>query len=86
MGKMFALTDVNSFESVNLKCDPDKAIELRETYEFVRPGFHMNKVHWNTIDISWDLDDSLFNSWVDHSYTLVINQLTKAKKEELKNR
>ena len=82
---MFALTDVNSFASVNLKCDPDKAIELREEYEFVRPGFHMNKVHWNTIDIVWDLDDLLFKSWVDHSYNLVAEKLTRAQKEELKH-
>ena len=82
---MFALTDVNSFAIVNLKCDPDKAIELREEYEFVRPGFHMNKVHWNTIDIVWDLDDLLFKSWVDHSYNLVAEKLTRAQKEELKH-
>jgi predicted DNA-binding protein (MmcQ/YjbR family) len=84
LGKMFCLTDVNTFASVNLKCDPDKAVELREEYDFVRPGFHMNKTHWNTIDMVWDLDDSLFKSWIDHSYNLVLEKLTRAQKEELK--
>ena len=85
MGKMFALTDVNSFASVNLKCDPDKAVELRENYDYVRPGFHMNKTHWNTVDIDWQLEDDLFKSWIDHSYELVSASLTKKQKELLKN-
>ena len=81
---MFCLTDINNFERVNLKCDPEKALELREQYSYVHPGFHMNKAHWNTIDMIWDLDDSLFKSWIDHSYNLVAEKLTKAQKEELK--
>ena len=85
LGKMFALTDVSNFASVSLKCAPDKAIELRENYDFVRPGFHMNKVHWNTIDVNWELDDSLFKSWIDDSYSLVIQKLNRAQKDELKN-
>lgn len=84
LGKMFCLTDINTFKSVNLKCDPEKAIELREEFDYVRPGFHMNKKHWNTIDMVWDLDDSLFKSWIDHSYDLVSENLTLAQKEELK--
>lgn len=84
IGKLFALTDVNRFESVNLKCDPDKVAELREEYDFVRPGFHMNKKHWNTIDMVWDLDDVLFKSWIDDSYNLVVEKLTRAQKDELK--
>ena len=83
MGKMFALTDINSFKSVNLKCDPDKAVELRENYDFVRPGFHMNKKHWNTVDIDWQLEDSLLKKWIDHSYELVANSLTKKQKDIL---
>ena len=85
MGKMFALTDINTFASVNLKCDPDRAIELREKYDFVRPGFHMNKKHWNTIDIDWRMEDSLLKTWIDHSYELVTESLTKKLKDELHN-
>ena len=85
MGKMFALTDVNSFASVNLKCDPEKAVELRENYDFVKPGFHMNKAHWNTVEIDWRIEDSLLISWIDDSYDLVAKSLTKKQKEALHN-
>jgi predicted DNA-binding protein (MmcQ/YjbR family) len=85
MGKMFALTDINSFASVNLKCDPDRAIELREKYDFIRPGYHMNKKHWNTIDIDWRLEDDMMKLWIDHSYDLVAESLTKKLKDELRN-
>jgi predicted DNA-binding protein (MmcQ/YjbR family) len=85
MGKMFALTDITSFNSVNLKCDPDKAVELREVYDYVRPGFHMNKKHWNTIDITWQLEDPLLRQWIDDSYNLVIDTLPKKQKEILNN-
>jgi predicted DNA-binding protein (MmcQ/YjbR family) len=85
MGKMFALTDIHTFESVNLKCDPDKAIELREEYSFVKPGYHMSKKHWNTVEISWQLEDRLIKKWIDDSYDLVVASLTRKLKETLKN-
>ena len=85
LGKMFALTDIHSFESVNLKCHPEKAIELRETHDFVRPGFHMNKKHWNTIDINWQVSNGLLKEWIDDSYNLVVHQLTKKDQLILKN-
>lgn len=85
LGKIFVLTDINNFEGINLKCDPDKANELREKYDFVRPGFHMNKKHWNTIDMVWDLDDSMLLSWIDDSYNLVVDMLSKTQKDELNN-
>ena len=85
MGKMFTLTDITSFNSVNLKCDPEIAIELREEYDYVRPGFHMNKKHWNTIDITWQLEDVLLSQWIDDSYNLVVQTLPKKAKETLKN-
>lgn len=85
MGKMFALTDVDAFESVNLKCDPERALELRASYAAVQPGYHMNKKHWNTITNNSDVDDSLFFELIDHSYELVKNSLTKKLKEELNN-
>jgi predicted DNA-binding protein (MmcQ/YjbR family) len=83
MGKMFALTDTESEFSINLKCNPQKAIELREHYPAVKPGYHMNKKHWNTIIPDELIDDSLLFSWVDDSYELVVSKLTKAQKELL---
>lgn len=69
--KMFALTDVETFESINLKCDPEKAIELREQYDAVQPGYHMNKKHWNTVMADGSISDKLLKEWIDHSYELV---------------
>lgn len=83
MGKMFALCDVNSFESINVKCGPEKAIELREQYSTVLPGYHMNKKHWNTVLIDGSIDDKLIYQWILDSYHLVIASLTKKQREEL---
>ena len=83
MGKMFALTNVNSFESINLKCDPEKAIELREEYEGINPGYHMSKKHWNTVIIESDVPTHLLKILIDDSYTLVVNSLTKKLRVEL---
>ena len=77
-GKMFALTGLESPEfKVNLKCDPDKAIELRETYESITAGFHMSKKHWNTVLFDGSFSEDLFKELIDHSYFLVINGLPK---------
>lgn len=83
MGKMFALCDVNNFESINLKCDPELAIELREQYEGVTPGYHMSKVHWNTVLTDGGIDDRLICEWIDMSYNLVVKSLTKKVQAEL---
>lgn len=83
MGKMFALTDIDQFESINLKCDPDQAIELREKYASVQPGYHMNKKHWNTILVRGELSDTQLQHWIDHSYNLVMSKLTKKQKQDL---
>ena len=80
-GKIFAIIDIELFESVNLKCDPEKAVELREQYSGIVPGYHMNKKHWNTININWQVSDVLLNEWIDDSYNLVVRQLSK--KEQL---
>lgn len=85
MDKMFALTNVDNFVSVNLKCDPEKAIALREEYPSVLPGYHMNKKHWNTIEVNGTIPDDLFKSWVDHSYDLVVSGLPKNKRQELQS-
>lgn len=82
--KIFALTNVEQIPgSVNLKCDPEKAIELRQKYpDVIMPGYHMNKKHWNTIFYE-DLSDQLMKELIDHSYDLVVSGLTKRKREEL---
>ncbi|SIN79808.1 MmcQ/YjbR family DNA-binding protein [Chitinophaga niabensis] len=86
MGKMFALTDIEEFESANLKCDPDQAIELRERYEGVLPGYHMNKKHWNTVLFDGSIPDKLLLQWTKDSYDLVVAKLPKKVREELTGR
>lgn len=83
---MFALTGLEgeTFE-VNLKCDPDWAVELREEYSDVLPGFHMNKKHWNTVNFEGDLPDKFLRALIDHSYDLVVKGLRKKDKEILEN-
>jgi predicted DNA-binding protein (MmcQ/YjbR family) len=78
--KMFALTDLESEFSINLKCEPEKAIELRERYPSVLPGYHMNKRHWNTIVIDGSIDDDIILGWVDDSYDLIVESLPKKDK------
>lgn len=82
-GKMFALIDVDLFESVNLKCDPEEAIRLREKFEAVKPGYHMNKKHWNTIEFDGSLSDKEIFHWVNHSYDLVVSKLPNKIREEV---
>lgn len=76
-GKMFALTDIVDAFSINIKCDPEKAIELREHYDCVRPGYHMNKMHWNTIIVDGTVSDALLKEWINHSYNLIVSSLNK---------
>ncbi|MBL7805628.1 MAG: MmcQ/YjbR family DNA-binding protein [Saprospiraceae bacterium] len=84
MGKIFAITglDADRF-SVNLKCDPDYALELREQYGEVQPGWHMNKKHWNTVDFEGSLDQGTLRKLIDHSYERVVATLKKTEKEAL---
>lgn len=83
MNKMFTLVDVDTFDFVNLKCDPEKAIELREEYSGIRPGYHMNKKLWNSVYINDDVDDSLIFELIDHSYREVVKTLPKKVQKEL---
>jgi len=77
-GKMFALASLDEVPArVNLKCDPDLALELRDCYEQVRPGYHMNKRHWNTIDIEAGIPDAELRKMIDHSYELVARKLSR---------
>jgi predicted DNA-binding protein (MmcQ/YjbR family) len=69
--KIFALVNLEGDMSVNLKCDPAYALELRERYSSVTPGYHMNKKHWNTIILDGTIPDKEIFSWIDHSYNLV---------------
>ncbi|MDX5423467.1 MAG: MmcQ/YjbR family DNA-binding protein [Hymenobacteraceae bacterium] len=83
-GKMFALCSLTVYsEGIALKCDPELAIDLRERYPQVKPGYHMNKVHWNTVLPEAGLPDELLHEWIDNSYRLVASKLRKAEKEQL---
>jgi predicted DNA-binding protein (MmcQ/YjbR family) len=82
-GKMFALSDVNSFEGINLKCDPDRSVELQESYMGIRPGYHMNKKHWITVNCNADVSREEVYRLIDTSYALVWNGLPKKVRNEL---
>jgi predicted DNA-binding protein (MmcQ/YjbR family) len=83
-GKIFALTDTEAVPfSFNLKCDPERAIELRENYDCIRPGWHMNKKHWNTVEPDGSIDDALIYDLIDHSYDEVVKTLKKSDREKL---
>lgn len=83
MGKIFALTNIDHFESINLKCDPVRALELRASYQEVKPGYHMNKKHWNTVGMTGALKDELITELIKHSYDLVVDKLAKKDREHL---
>lgn len=95
-GKLFALANITEmkmdskevppFHFINLKCEPEKAIELREEHDEIEPGWHMNKKHWNTLYLNGDLKDSLIKELIDHSYNIVVDSLPKKLREELANK
>ncbi len=83
MGKMFALTGLEYADfRVNLKCDPDWALELREQYPDIQPGWHMSKKHWNTVYFEQELEDGFLRELIDHSYDLVVKGFTKKLRTE----
>ena len=82
-GKMFALLNLDKDPSVNLKCDPERAIDLREHYDAILPGYHMNKQHWNTVMLEGNISDNLFEELIGHSYELVLNSLPRKVREEV---
>jgi len=83
-GKVFALTSPEEYPPrVNLKCDPERALELRDRYEEIIPGYHMNKKHWNTVDLGGKLSSKLAHELIDHSYQLVVASLPKKVREAL---
>ena len=83
LGKMFALTNLESFEFCNLKCNPEKALELREEFIEVTPAFHMNKKHWNSVSFTGDLSDKQIEDWITDSYNLVVEKMPKKLKAQL---
>lgn len=83
-GRMFALVSLEGDPgSVNLKCDPDLALELRARFSAVRPGYHQDKRHWNTVDLDGSIEDDELREMIDHSYRLVINGLPRAQRARL---
>jgi len=86
MGKMFALTGLEHQPTrANLKCDPERAIQFREEYDgLITPGYHMSKIHWNTVELEMNIPHDLLLELIDHSYDLVVSKLTKKLKMKLK--
>ena len=82
-GKMFALTGIEQFKSINLKCDPERAIELREEYAGILPGYHMSKKHWNTVMMDGSVPMKLIKQMIDDSYDLVVSSLPKRDRDAL---
>ncbi len=86
-GKMFCLTSLSEWEkdspSLNLKCDPERAAELRAEYDAVNPGYHMSKVHWNTVAFHSDVNDKMMRELINDSYDLVFKSLTKKSQNEI---
>lgn len=78
-GKMFAMADMDRFEWINCKCQPQANLDLRDRYRDIVPAYHMNKVHWNSIRADGDLPDGLIRYLIKHSYLLVISTLTRQK-------
>lgn len=86
-GKMFLLTSLKMWEkgepSINVKCDPERAVLLREEFEEVLPGFHMSKIHWNTVQVNKGINDKIIKKMIDDSYDLVLKSLTKKLQAEI---
>ena len=85
MKKMFLLASIDEIPlRINLKCDPEKAMELRERHDSVIPGYHMNKTHWNTVVVDGTVSAQEILNWIDNSYLLIVNSLKKYDKEKIK--
>ena len=83
MGKMFLLLNLDENPSMNLKCDPEEASILRESYEAVKPGYHMNKAHWNTVLLDASIPAQYLEKWIDDSYDLIVGRLPGSSKKQL---
>ena len=85
-GKLFALTSLSESDRINLKCDPELAVQLREEYPAVMPGYHMSKKHWNTVLFDGTIRDRKLFEWIDHSYDCVVAGLPLKIRNQLKNK
>ncbi len=85
MGKMFALVGLEDGTKVNLKCDPEYAIELREKYMEIQPGWHMAKTNWNTVQLNGLLGEKMIRELIDHSYECVVKGMTKKMQKQLED-
>ncbi len=83
MDKMFTLTSLDTNFTFNVKCDPEKAIEIRAEYPCVLPGYHMNKQQWNTVIVDGSVSDTLLKKWIDDSYNLIVDKLSRKQKQFL---
>ena len=83
--KMFMILDLESYLRISLKCDPDMAIELRERFNSVGSGYHLNKQLWNTINIDGTIDDRMIYQWIDDSYHLIIDKMPKKDQQRLRS-
>lgn len=83
MGKIFMIASITPPYSINLKCDPEYAVELRDRFDAIQPGYHMNKNHWNTVMLDGTITSKLVKSLIDHSYEQVVSKLSKKEKEKL---
>jgi predicted DNA-binding protein (MmcQ/YjbR family) len=79
-GKIFAITNISTFDGVNLKVEPEVGAELREHYDWVVPAYHMNKKHWVTVKMQGGVKDSLLKQWIDTSYNLIVQKLPKSER------
>jgi predicted DNA-binding protein (MmcQ/YjbR family) len=84
-GKMFCMTDLDDDLSINVKNEPEKNVELREEYPAIKPGYHMSKVHWNTIDLDGSIHDDFIKNLIDESYDLVVMKLKRQEQQKLKS-
>lgn len=83
--KMFALLNIDGNNTLNLKCDPEKAVQLREEHAAVLPGYHMNKTHWNTVCFGEGVTVQQLQEWIDHSYQLIVKSLPKKDRQMLED-
>lgn len=83
MNKMFAILSLDGGHGISLKCEPEKAIYLREQYPAVKPGYHLNKQLWNSVTLDGSIHEKILKEWIDDSYQLVVERLTRKQKEEL---
>ncbi|PZX60371.1 putative DNA-binding protein (MmcQ/YjbR family) [Algoriphagus ratkowskyi] len=82
--KIFSIFSISEFQYVNLKCDPERAVELREQYDGITPGYHMHKKQWNSVSMTGNVPDRLILELADHSYALIFDSLTKKLQAEIR--